>query len=64
MSEHKTLTPLERELLIERAAIMEYDGNMPRAEAERLAWRDHDHRKTTELIESARDFSARFLKGA
>lgn len=29
-----------RELFEERAAIMEYDGGLPRAEAERLAWLD------------------------
>ena len=28
-----------RELFEERAAIMEYDGHMPREEAERLAWK-------------------------
>jgi len=44
------LTPLERELLIERAAIMEYDGNLPRAEAERRAWQDHENRKTKALL--------------
>jgi hypothetical protein len=44
------LSVLERELLIERAAIIEFDGNKPRTEAERLAWRDHEHRKTQELL--------------
>lgn len=29
-----------RELFEERAAIMQYDGGLPRAEAERLAWID------------------------
>ena len=46
------LTELERELLIERAAIMEYDGNMPRQEAQRLARIDHDNRKTQEVMRS------------
>lgn len=31
------LTPTEREEFEERASIVEYDGNLPRAEAERLA---------------------------
>ena len=29
-----------RELFEERAAIMQFDGGLPRAEAERLAWTD------------------------
>lgn len=29
-----------RELFEERAAIMQFDGGLPRAEAERLAWLD------------------------
>ena len=48
------ITPYERECLIERAAIMEYDGNMPRAEAERLAKQDFEHQKTQELIRGVR----------
>lgn len=35
-----TLTPAERELYEERAAIREYDGGMARAEAERAALAD------------------------
>ena len=31
------MTPAQREDFEERAAIMEYDGKLPRAEAERLA---------------------------
>jgi hypothetical protein len=44
------LTEYERECLIERAAIIEFDGNMPRDEAERLAWRDLDRQKTNQLL--------------
>ena len=32
------MTEEERYLYEERAAIKEYDGNLPRAEAERQAW--------------------------
>ncbi len=46
------LTPYERECLIERAAIMEHDGNMPRAEAEHMAKQDFEHQKTQELLRS------------
>jgi hypothetical protein len=35
-----TLTPAERELYEERAAIREYEGGLPRAEAERAALAD------------------------
>lgn len=35
-----SLSPAERELYEERAAIMEYDGNRPRAEAEAAALRE------------------------
>jgi hypothetical protein len=35
---HKTAILEILELFEERAAIMEYDGGLPRAEAERLAW--------------------------
>jgi hypothetical protein len=34
-----------REDFEERAAIMEYDGNLPRAEAERLAFEDVNRRR-------------------
>ena len=44
------LSPYERECLIERAAIMEYDGNLPRAEAERLAWKDLDRQRHLAMI--------------
>ncbi len=40
MSDVATLTPAERELYEERAAIREYDGGLPRAEAERAALAD------------------------
>ncbi len=46
------LTPRERELLIERAAIIEYDGNLPRAEAERLAKADFFQARHKELLAS------------
>lgn len=32
------MTPAQRELFEERAAIMEYDGGLQRIEAERRAW--------------------------
>lgn len=34
---HKHMNEIDREAFEERAAIMEFDGGMPRAEAERLA---------------------------
>lgn len=34
------MTPEEREFFEERAAIREFDGRMPRREAERLAFHD------------------------
>jgi hypothetical protein len=38
----------EREWVEERAAIAQYDGGLPRAEAERLAWADLEARRATE----------------
>ena len=44
------LTPYERECLIERAAIIEYCGNVPRQEAERLAKEQLEEQRHKELI--------------
>ena len=44
------LTPYERECLIERAAIIEYCGNVPREEAERLAKQQLEVQRTNELM--------------
>jgi hypothetical protein len=44
------LTPYERECLIERAAIIEYCGNVPRDEAERMAKRQLEEQRTREMI--------------
>jgi hypothetical protein len=38
----------EREWVEERAAIAEYDGGLPPAEAERLAWADLEARRASE----------------
>lgn len=39
------LTDHEKEIYEERAAIREYDGNMPRKDAERMALKDIERRK-------------------
>jgi len=39
------MTPDEQEWFEERAAIREFDGIMPRKEAERLAWLDILHER-------------------
>jgi hypothetical protein len=40
----------ERECLLERAAIIEYCGNVPRDEAERMARRQFEEQKQKELL--------------
>jgi hypothetical protein len=42
------LTDHEREIWDERAAIREYDGNMPRKDAERMALKDIERRRVNE----------------
>lgn len=56
------LTPAEREHFEERASISEYDGNLPRAEAEALAWREVMQRRrpgTSAATRPARPWAAK-----
>lgn len=46
------LSAYERECLLERAAIIEYCGNVPRAEAERQAWQQFKEKRGFEFNES------------
>jgi hypothetical protein len=45
-SDLKALDPADAELVFERAAIIEYDGNVPRAQAEVLALAELTMRST------------------
>lgn len=50
MTDRPKLTAYERECLIERAAIIEYCGNVPRAEAERLAKQQLEEQRNKDLV--------------